>query len=312
MPRTECHLPDLKGGRAINVQSEIFHSTKLSIKRLIELVNIADAKARGVDGHVGDSRALRDLEEAFNCRLRDTTKKTLTFTPAGHELVRLARSFLSALDGFHKQCQNQSTHLTVAAGDSLLHLILLPRLVELQGQLHNIVFNVEDMRTNELITGLRERQIDFAILQADALRSLQGIQQRPIGTYSYGVFWSKNLGERHESSPENFAQIPFALIRQHWGHDFSEMLGNPVAGLNLRVRCETFTQVMRLVRLGDFAGVLPWFGESFFPSPDYVRVRLDIAGKKEFQIVLACNKSMLQIKPEMLHAFDVLAAKLKF
>jgi len=114
------------------------------------------------------SGQLIKLEEQLNLQLIERHKRNVMLTPAGEQLVKLARKVLSAAKDFEDSAK---ALLDPMAGDLHIGLIptlapyLLPHIMEgLNNQFPNINFYLHENKTNLLLKDLNEGKLDLIIL----------------------------------------------------------------------------------------------------------------------------------------------------
>src|ERR1017187_2587023 len=124
----------------------LFSERGLSLDRLRVLIEVHDAGsiARTAPGdavrHSQYSRQLRELSEFFGCEVTHRRGKVLKLTPEGASLAELVRPLLRGLEDFHSECRNERSVFNIAAGDSLIHWLVIPRLGGLLKTLPDIRF----------------------------------------------------------------------------------------------------------------------------------------------------------------------------
>src|SRR5919112_302143 len=112
----------------------LFSERGLSLDRLKVLIEVRDAGsiAQAAPGdpvrHSQYSRQLRELSEFFGCEVAERHGKRLRLTRHGARLAELSRPYLRSLNDFAVTCRSGRTEFSFAAGDSLIHWLLVPRL----------------------------------------------------------------------------------------------------------------------------------------------------------------------------------------
>ena len=112
----------------------LFSEGGLTLDRLRALIAVQDAGsiANTAPGdavkHSLYSRQLRELSEFFGREVTHRRGKVLKLTPEGARLSELARPFLRGLADLHSECRNERAVFNIAAGDSLIHWLVIPRL----------------------------------------------------------------------------------------------------------------------------------------------------------------------------------------
>jgi DNA-binding transcriptional LysR family regulator len=262
------------------------------------------------------TRDLNALDEFFGCTLRNRTGKNSVISPQGQELVSLLRRHLQELRDFRDKTTRSLNHVSLAAGDSLLHVLVLPSLSQIQLPFPKTTVAVSAARTFEIIRGLQYFTLDLGLLRESSLplkveeEAGEPLSHRPIGNYGYAIFVPKNLLNQMEQNKCNVFDLPFAMIKHHWDTSFVQLAqSHNVVFKNIGVLCENFIQVYHLVRLGGHAGILPLFCEPLVKNA----VRIDPAFLKEpiHKVVLAWNPALVKIKTKLQPFIDSTAQVLQ-
>ncbi|HSI08860.1 MAG: LysR family transcriptional regulator, partial [Rariglobus sp.] len=118
---------------------KLFSERGLSLDRIRVLLEVHDAGSIA-QAAPGDpirqsqySRQLRELSEFFGCEVAQRQGKLLKLTEQGRKLADLARNHLRSLEDFRAECRTECPDYTIAAGDSILHWLVIPRLGTLAG-----------------------------------------------------------------------------------------------------------------------------------------------------------------------------------
>jgi len=272
---------------------------KVTLRALDVLLKLAASNkgirsATGAEQERQASRYLLELERAFGCRIRKHGSNPTVLTAEAHELAKIASSYAAALEEFHRKCKSLPPKITIAAGDSVVNWIILPALKNILAG-HNIFFSVRQGGTKGLITLLHESQIDFAILPQDAPLEKKW-ECEILGTYEYCICCPKSLLGETVLNKESASRLDFALMTDHWKLDFVEKARHAGMQLNVKIKCETFTQIASLVRTGSFAGILPLSTMSSFSSKSYQWFKPDFMKETDRKINLVWKPDGAHIK----------------
>jgi len=276
-------------------------------------------------------RHLDLLDKFFCCKVRNKTGKTVRLSAKGEQLAKLFRQQRLDFLNFKDSCENKLSSVRIAAGDSLLHLIVIPKLAVIQKQFPSCTIHITDLGTVDILQRLRNFSLDFGIVREESLVDLhksdqsdkiehededESLDYKTLGRYKYSIFIPKVFlpdSKTEESDLPNL-QIPVAMIQNHWGKNFVKMAeskGN--FPMNIRVWCETFSQVARLVRLKGYAGILPQFFRGVLPKPEFFELEPSYLKGEVQNIVMAWNKNLLKVRQKSLAPFiDFVGAQLKF
>lgn len=280
----------------------------------------AAAKKKGND----PSRFTADITELdgfFGVKLRQNVGKTTTLSPEGRELALLLRRHLLEIRGWREKYTDLK-FVSLAAGDSLLHVLVLPKLHEIQSSFKNTTVSVSAARTHEIIRGLQDFTLDVGMLRESSLPRKTGQQggnpldYEPIGDYRYAIFVPQTLSQKTGDETARIAGLPMAIIKYHWDTNFLQLAKeNNIIFSDVRVLCENFIQVYHLVRTGQYAGILPIFCEPmlnrFGNEPRVECVTPSFLEKPTHKIVLAWNPSLGKIRPKLKQFVGFTADKLR-
>jgi DNA-binding transcriptional LysR family regulator len=326
---TNIQTSDNNFCRVNKTQQEVgkeFSVQEFSFEKLDSLITIANAGSMTVAAkkkhrQIGSiSRHIKELEKFFGCSLRQKTGKTVSLSPEGDELVSLIRRQMEELKNFRDKHTKNLNSVNLAAGDSLLHLVLFPKLAEIQNKYKETTISVSALSTFEIIQGLQNFTIDLGLLRQDSLISkgqdgnakTEPLSSEELGEYKYAIFVPKNLLGNSEVNEAEILKLRFAMIKDHWDIDFLSLAkksGNNFS--NMRVLCENFTQVFRLVRLGLYAGILPVFCKQLLPRDLIIYFEPVFLNNRKHKIVLAWNPALAETKTLLSPFINDLAEELR-
>lgn len=293
----------------------IFSIQGFSYSNLESLLLFADAKsvtaaANSKNRDAGTiSRHIKNLDDFFGCKLRQTKEKTAGLSPEGEELVSLLRRQLKELEDFREKHTKTLHSVSLAGGDSLIQLFLLPSLSEVQRQFEHVTISVSAARTFEIIQGLQNYSIDLGLLRIDAIATNSSLESEELGEYRYAIFIPETLWPKDKAIDPNVFKLPFAMIKDHWDTDFTEIARNKGVDFeNVRVFCENFTEVFRLVGLGSYAGILPIFCKRLL-RPETHCYEPVFLNERKHKVALAWNPS--RIKSQLPNFIEALGDELK-
>src|SRR5580692_457120 len=169
--------------------NSLFDDTGLSLDRLRALLEVRDAGSIA-EAAPGDpirqsqySRQLRELSEFFGAKLGRRQGKLLKLTDEGARLAELVREHLRSLQDFRSECRADSSDYAIAAGDSLLQWLVIPRL---GGLLHGrppVRFTTINLRAHEIVRQLGDGKIDLGVVRGNAIGS--GLKMASLGKLDY-------------------------------------------------------------------------------------------------------------------------------
>ena len=240
--------------------SKLWSKRGFSLERLRALLAVADAESL-VAAAGGDltrasllSRQLTELEEFFGRPLRQRRGRTVGLNADGRRLAEQARWSLQALEDMIAG-EGVAQQTVLAAGDAVLHWLVLPRLGALGGR-----FKVVALPAVEVVARLSDGSVHVGLVRRDP--QLVGLRTARLGTLEHALFVPRGLSRGLDDD-----EIPFAvpLAMQTSDADFVDSLRawarKRGRALDLALECETFPQVLRAVQSGAYAGVLPTLAE---------------------------------------------------
>jgi DNA-binding transcriptional LysR family regulator len=294
----------------------VFSQQSFSYSRLDSLLLFAGAKSVTAAANKKNtsassiSRGIKELEDFFGCKLRQNIGRTATLSLEGEELVLLIRRQLEELKNFRDKHAARLHSVSLIAGDSLIHLLLLPKLADFQEKYERTTFVVSAGGTFEIVQALQNFAADLGILRKDAVSQKRSLEYTELGEYEYAIFVPKKLCQNGAVRKEQISSLRFALIKDHWDIDFIQSAKKD--GISLpaaSIFCETFTHVFRLVRLGKHAGILPKFCKLLLR--DTIQFTPESFSELKQTMVLAWNPTMLETKKRLGPFTESLARELK-
>ncbi len=277
----------------------LFREGGLSLDRLRSFLEVADAKgiSRAAPGNpVRQSQLSRQLDELETFFGRPLTEKEGTrrvLTEDGRRLAEHVRWMLAGLDDLKGARQEAKPTFVLAAGDSVLHWLVLPRLVPQSGLAAR--FEVVAAAVEDVIARLLSRRADLGVVRRDDVPPQ--LASIAIGEIEHALFVPKALVPRSVSDDEIVFRVPLAL--QVSDGDFRVRLAEHAAKhkrtLDVALRCETFPQVFRAVQSGRYAGLLPTLARAELSAARFRELR--VAGRHHSRLHLAWLPSLTSVRP---------------
>lgn len=261
----------------------LFSERGLSLERLRALIEVHDAGsiAQTAPGdavrHSQYSRQLRELSEFFGCEVTHRRGKLLKLTAEGAQLAELVRPLLRGLEDFHSECRSEQTDFTIAAGDSLIHWLVIPRLGGLLKTLPHVRFYTSSLRTNEIVRQIFDGRIDCGLIRKNAIAP--GLKSVALGTLSFIAVVPTMLAPRKPlpTFSEVFSRFPLAM--QNTDGQFTTQLRHIALAENSKFRpglgCESFPQTLAAVRSGHFAAIIPKLAARELPAGSVHKITIN-------------------------------------
>ena len=281
---------------------KLFAKRGLSLDRLRVFLEVADAggiaKAVGADPvrQSQYSRQIKELAEHFGLELIQRRGKTLKLTSAGERLARVIREAFLGLNDFASDCSSEPVQFSIGAGDSLIQWLVLPALSKVKGEMPRVVFRVQNLRTQAVVSGLQEISLDFGVLRRDAVPS--ALKWKSMGQIEYALYVPNRLLPRGPTEPLAWALEHLSIATQSSDGQFNQHLQEIAARLktklNITLECETFPHAMCALQTGDYAAILPRLAGRNLNSSHFTEINLPHLPRR--QIVLAWNPRTLRLR----------------
>jgi DNA-binding transcriptional LysR family regulator len=285
--------------------NSLFDDTGLSLDRLRALLEVRDAGSIA-EAAPGDpirqsqySRQLRELSDFFGVKLGRRQGKLLKLTDEGLRLAELAREHLRSLQDFRSECRADGSDYAVAAGDSLLQWLVLPRLGALIHGKRPLRFATANLRTHDIVRQLIDGRTDVGVLHRNAVGS--GLKMASLGILDYCAVVPASLikGKQRPLLREILADFPIAV--QTTDGQFGRQLREITVDLGLVFRpalaCQSFPQSARAVKSGLFAAILPKLALTDFSDKGHVVIEGGVLDRLQREIVLAWNSRIARVRP---------------
>jgi DNA-binding transcriptional LysR family regulator len=246
--------------------TELLSEGGLSLDRLKNFCAIAEAGgiARIAGGDLAKqslySRQVRELEQFFGVELTQRKGKGIEVTEQGRELARQVRAQLQSLTDFKRACAGQPIEFRIASGNSVVEWLLVPNLAGLTAETPSARFSFQNMRTADIVKGLKEHSIDFGILRKSAVAA--PLKFHSIGQIGYALFAPAAWVKEKQNATTVLKQRPVAISAGgEFSKRFEECCEKAKLTPNVRFICASFTQVAELVRTGNAVALLPEMAE---------------------------------------------------
>ena len=283
--------------------TELLSEGGLSLDRLKNFCAIAEAGgiARAAGGDPSKQalygRQVRELEQFFGVELTRRKGKGIEITEQGRELARQVRAHLQSLTDFKRACAGQTIEFRIASGNSIVEWLLVPRMGKLATEAPSARFSFQNMRTVDIVKGLKEHSVDFGILRRSAV--VAPLKFYSIGQIGYALFAPAAWAREKKNATTLLSQFPVAVSAGgEFNKRFRECCEKAKLTPNLRFNCASFTQVAELVRTGNAVALLPEMAETSLRESG-VR-RLEFAPMRTYrrEIGIAWHPRLASIRPQ--------------
>jgi DNA-binding transcriptional LysR family regulator len=167
---------------------------------------------------------LRELEQFFGVELTRRRGKGIEVTEPGRELARQVRAQLQSPTDFQKACAGQPVEFRIASGNSVVEWLLVRNLAKVTAGAPSARFSFQNMRTAEVVKGLKEHSIDFGILRKSAV--VAPLKFHSIGQIGYALFAPAVWAKEKEDGTPLLSQCPVAVsVGGEFNKRFQECCG---------------------------------------------------------------------------------------
>lgn len=197
------------------------------------------------------SRQISELEEFFGgVELVTRSGRGIEITKAGHELARAARLHFRQLEDFLTEHSRQNTEFHIAAGNSILEWMVIPRVAALRRKHPGITFRFTDMRSSDIVDALREHRIDFGVLRANTVS--HPLKQQKAGTFGYRIYGPVGMKDA------DLLKMPLALVGSgEFRRSVEDLMASAHIAATVAYECQSHSQCALLVKEGIAASILP-------------------------------------------------------
>jgi DNA-binding transcriptional LysR family regulator len=282
----------------------------LSLDRLQSFCEVAEAggltcAAKGDPTRQSQfSRQIKELEEFFGVELVRRKGRGIALTSAGEQLRMVAQEQLSALSDFKKSCGGQAIELTVAAGDTLIQWLLLPRLGGIRDRATSVAFRFLNLPTTEITSRLRDGTVDIGLVRHGS--AARPLQTSSLGTLRFSLFVPSQL--LPATKPKSLSdRLPIATLEGtgQFRQQLDRLSKSNKLNLNVQLELSSFPLVARALQTGEFAGILPSIALAEFGAGKIEELKLDVLRPLSREIVLAWNPRTARIRGTLEKALPV-------
>jgi LysR family transcriptional regulator, nitrogen assimilation regulatory protein len=284
--------------------NELLSKGGLSLDRLKNFCAIAEAGgiARVAGGDPAKqslySRQVRELEQFFGVELTRRKGKGIELTGQGMELARQVRAHLQSLADFKRVCASQPVEFRIASGNSIVEWLVAPKLGKVTAAGGpSARFSFQNMRTADVVKGLKEHSIDFGILRKSAV--VVPLKFHSIGRIGYALFAPAAWAKEKEDATTLLRQRPVAISAGgEFNKRFQECCEKARLTPNLRFSCASFTQVAELVRSSHAVALLPEMAEPNLRSWGVKRFEFAPMHTYRREIGIVWHQRLVSIRPQ--------------
>lgn len=295
----------------------LFAKTGLSLERLKTFCDVV--AAAGISNPApGDSnkqsqfsRQLSQIEEFFGAELLRRGRGRFELTPAGRELFQIVQSHFTAMADLADRCANQNVEVTIGAGESLLHWLLLPTFATFRARHPATTLVLQNLQTDEITARLIDGRMEIELLRQDAVRP--PLKSSRLGSIQYRFVVPRNSAKSvsEKTAWSALGQRPVALLA---GSEIAAAIEAEAEKKGVRLdvclRGSSYAQLIEVVRQIGCATVLPTFATQPLESTSDI-IALPALRAFTRPMVLAWNPRSRALRPAVEKAIESLTALLR-
>lgn len=275
--------------------------TGLSIERLRSFCQIVEAGSAAVAAQRHSvlpgqlSRQIKDLEQSLGTKLFVREGKRLKLTHAGVTLAALTNAYFGALQDLRDSEGSESKPLTLAAGDSVVRWLLMPRLPEVIAVSGGAI-DVGTNRTAAIVDRLENGQLDVGIIRADA--GSETLERLAFPALQYVLMAPRSaLPDKSAAGIQAIENLPFVMLTgdgQFVANVERVARANRLT-LQVRVRVENFGLAVEAAKMLDAAVFVPTQAEKEFPIEQFTPVSLDAIREMDRPLAVAFGRKTAEL-----------------
>ncbi len=199
------------------------------------------------------------LEELVGFQLIRKEGDHMLATDKGRDLYKLLLQCSNGLKDVVNDCKKLPEILTLGGDSTTIQWIIDPRMKNIRENLVGVKLNLKDRNYREIIVGLWNRSLDFAISDGGRMFDCQGLQTAPLDPIQYALYIPHNLKPSGDPTPGLLASIPFAGLDPDC--TYTQRLNEAAESAGYKLRFETFYgrmgDLFHSLSIGRHAAVLP-------------------------------------------------------
>lgn len=241
------------------------------------------------------SRQIKELEEFFGAELVRRKGRGIALTAAGERLNVLARECFASLLDFKCGCKGLPVEIVIAAGESVIDWVLVPRLAEVRKRLPKVRLKFLNLATKEIVERLADGVIDFGVVRRDAVsRPLRGVS---LGVMGYSLFVPGVL-KGAGTGVKALEALPLATLEGEgsFRQELATITERQRVRLNIEIECASFPLVARAVATGSVAGILPSVAAADLERTGAHELRVSVLDALKREEWLVWNPRLLKIR----------------
>jgi len=278
----------------------------LSVERIEAFLAVAEAGgiAKAAPGNPSRqsqlSRQLREVGAALGFEVMVRDGHGMALTEGGARVRAVLREMLDGLAAARAAQAGAPVASTLAAGDSVLRWLVLPRLHAVLAEAPGVELAVRAVTRG--FDAVRAGEFDMALSRSR--RKPDGLASAPVGTLRYALFAPRAMHGRPVAS------LP--LVHVTGAPEAMATLGEALgAGGRVALRRETFPQAALAVASGHFAALLPALAAAELPASVAPHPGAPALRALDLRLALVARERRLASVPALAALYAALARHLK-
>ncbi len=266
---------------------------RLSLHRLLAFQDAVDAGSFAAASHHEPTRAslfsrqVTELERLLGVQLLDRRGGRCAPTAAGLRLRGVVAALAAGLAEVGEQGAAAKVALTLAAGDSVLQWLVLPRVAGVLAEQPRVQLSL--VASSDPLEDVVSGKADFGLARARAAPA--GVTHRVLGRLTYALFVPPRLARAELPLAERFASLPLVRVTGD-AAAFDRLAARARSPITPALSCETFPQAARAVATGSYAAVLPAFAAVELGAGVAKAFALRASGEPERLALFTANRTV--------------------
>lgn len=301
--------------KVMSLQIEMLKGLSLERLQTLCLVAVKGGIMKAAGGNPNRqslfSRQIKELETALGVQLLNRGQTPRCLTAEGERVERAAREFLQRLGDLSASVSERRIEISVGAGESVIHGLLIPRLKGLVLPRHLSV-TFRNLPSRGIVDQLLSQRLDVGVVRKSALRG--SLASRSLGILAMKAAASRKhlsaLGRKAELSWKDITNHPWVILEGDGDFRSAVLEQAEAQGLrpDIAIQCTSYGQIIDVLRSGPFIGFLPDF---LFGSAheEVAPLAFGPVATLKREMVIAWHPSALTRRPEIDRIIEAVLAK---
>lgn len=241
------------------------------------------------------SRQIKDLEGALGVKLFVREGRRLKLTPSGSQLAAVTNAYFGALGELREREGFDFRPISMAASDSVLRWIVLPRLHEVLATA-SAQIEISTHRSAEIVDRLVSGDLDVGIVRADA--GGDELERLSFPAMRYSLLVPRTLlPGKSAAGIQAVGNLPFVMINgdPQFARATEQVAETNGFRLQVRVKVETFGLAIEAARILEAAVFVPSLAEKEFSMDQFAAVELEQMTILDRPLVVAFGRKTAEL-----------------